>query len=325
MPSDLLTADPFPARRTMAVGGALRLRCPRCAVDIAGTICHCCTFRLEKSDDIVHALPPERLAHYARFIADYEWIRAAEGRGSESEQFYCELPYKDVTGRNSAQWRIRSLSYRYLVRHLLQANLPLGARIADLGAGNCWMSFRLALAGYLPVAVDLLTNRHDGLGASMHYCHHVSQLFPLFQAELMRLPFQAEQFDAMIFNASFHYAENAEAALHEAVRCTRPGGLVIISDTPWYSKEESGRQMVAERHATFLRRYGIASDSIRSLDYLTDARLHFLSNRVSIAWAIHSPWYGIRWSLRPIIAKLRCRREPSRFQIYVAQKEQSAN
>jgi ubiquinone/menaquinone biosynthesis C-methylase UbiE len=65
---------------------------------------------MKTSHGIVHALPPERAAHYARFIKDYERIRAAEGRGSESEDFYLGLPYKDTTGRNSNQWRIRARS-----------------------------------------------------------------------------------------------------------------------------------------------------------------------------------------------------------------------
>ena len=64
---------------------------------------------------IVHALPPERAKYYARFISEYEQIRAAEGRGSRSEDFYLALPYKDLSGRNSQQWKIRSKSYDYLV------------------------------------------------------------------------------------------------------------------------------------------------------------------------------------------------------------------
>jgi SAM-dependent methyltransferase len=137
----------------------------------------------------------------------------------------------------------------------------------------------------------------------------------------MRLPLQSGQFDAVIFNASFHYAEDAETAFREALRCTRPGGLVVICDTPWYSGEESGRQMVAERRAAFVSQYGTASDSINSVEYLTDERLQILADGASIAWKIHSPWYGLQWAMRPLVARLRNRREPSRFRIYVAQKE----
>jgi SAM-dependent methyltransferase len=185
------------------------------------------------------------------------------------------------------------------------------------------MSFRLRLAGYYPIAVDLLTNDRDGLGAAEHYRQHLPEIFPRFQAELAQLPFQDEQFDAVIFNASFHYAEESEAAIREALRCVTEDGLVIICDTPWYSREESGLQMVSERRSEFLRRYDTASDSLRAVEYLTDSRLQTLEDRLSIKWSIHRPRYGFKWAMRPFVAKLRNRREPSRFHIYVAQKSSS--
>ncbi len=183
------------------------------------------------------------------------------------------------------------------------------------------MSFRLALTGYEPVAVDLLTNDLDGLGAAEHYRKYLRQLFPRFQAEFSGLPFQDGQFDCVIFNASFHYSSDYEAALREALRCVRSGGLLIISDTPWYSSEDSGNKMVAERQAAFRERYGTASDSIHSLEFLTDARLRLLEEKLSISWTVHRPRYGFKWKMRPLIAKLRNQREPSRFRIYAARKE----
>lgn len=299
----------------------VRLQCPRCRNDLPDSECHRCGFQLRNCGGIVSALPPERAAHYARFIEEYERIRSAEGRGSEKETFYLGLPYTDITGRSRAQWKIRARSYECLMTQVLDPAFPAGgARILDLGAGNCWMSYRLAVAGYLPCAVDLLTNAFDGLGAAEHYRENLDGLFPRFRAELAHLPFQNEQFDAAVFNASFHYAEDYESTLREALRCVRPDGIVVISDTPWYSSEESGRRMVSDRHAAFLRRYGTASDSIGSLEYLTDARLHELEERLSIRWTIHTPRYGFRWNMRPLVAKLHNRREPSRFRIYVARK-----
>jgi len=275
---------------------------------------------MQNSNGVVHALRQERSEYYARFMQDYERIREAEGRGSQNEEFYLGLPFKDVTGRNSQQWNIRARSYDYLITQVLK---PLGnhGAVLDLGAGNCWMSFRLALAGYRPVAVDLLTNEQDGLAAAGHYQKHLPRPLPRFQAEMTRLPFQGEQFDAVIFNASLHYSEDYEASLREALRCLKTGGMLIISDTPWYSREESGGQMVAERHAAFLRRYGTASDSVRSLEFLTDERLRALEERLSIKWVVYFPRYGLKWALRPILAKLRHRREPSRFRIYTARKD----
>lgn len=298
----------------------VRMQCPRCRTDLIGLSCMQCGLRLWTSHGIVHALPPERVAHFARFMADYERIRAAEGRGSESKEFYLGLPYKDNSGRNSGQWHIRAQSYQCLINHVLET--PGRRRtVLDIGAGNCWMSFRLALLGYRPIAVDLLTNEDDGLGAAVHYRDALPEFFPRFQAEITRLPFQSEQFDVVIFNASFHYSEDYEASLREAFRCLRRGGMVVISDTPWYSREESGREMVAERHAAFLQRYGTASGSIRSLEFLTDERLRALEEQLSIQWTAFSPRYGLKWAMRPLMARLRGRREPSRFRIYTARKD----
>jgi ubiquinone/menaquinone biosynthesis C-methylase UbiE len=254
-------------------------------------------------------------------MSDYADIRAAEGRGSDAPAFYLSLPYNDATGRNSAQWHIRARSYDYVVKRILEQMAPArGAKVLDLGAGNCWMSYRLALAGHFPVALDLLTNNQDGLGAASHYRSLVPGLFPRFQAELGCLPFRDQQFDVVIFNASFHYSEDYESTLCEALRCVNYHGLVIVSDTPWYAREESGRQMVLERRASFARHYGTRSDSIKSLEYLTPDRLHSLEERVSLQWMAYSPWYGFKWAMRPLMAKLRGKREPSRFRIYVARK-----
>lgn len=299
----------------------IRPRCPRCGAALNTLDGPCCGFQMRVSGGIIHALPPDRATHYEQFIRNYEEIRAAEGRGSDNDNFYLGLPYSDSTGRNCEQWRIRANSFEYLLNRVLKTSTRLnGGWLLDLGAGNCWMSFRLALAGYYPFAVDLLINPNDGLGAAEHYRKHLPMLFPRVQADLMALPFQDGQFDAAIFNASFHYAENDEAALREALRCVRNGGIVIICDTPWYSREDSGKRMVFERRATFLQRYGTASDSIESVEYLTDERLRSLEEHLEIKWTVHSPNYGFKWTMRPVVARLHNRREPSRFRIYAARK-----
>ena len=198
----------------------VRMQCPRCRTDLTGLSCTQCGLRMRSDRGIVRALLPERAEYFARFMEDYERIRAAEGRGGESREFYLGLPYKDNSGRNSGQWHIRASSYQCLIDHVLET--PRSHRLVlDLGAGNCWMSYRLALLGYCPVAVDLLTNEDDGLGAARHYRHALANFFPRFQAEMTRLPFQSEQFDVVVFNASFHYSEDYEASLREVFRCLR--------------------------------------------------------------------------------------------------------
>ena len=310
-------------------GAPVRLRCPCCFRSIGylpdedGTPIDCstCTSRLACEEGIWKALLPDRAARYSRFVEDYESIRASEGRGSADSDYYLALPYRDLSGLLNSQWALRARTFHYIERRILPHITPLAyarLRILDLGAGNCWMSYRLASQGHAPVAVDLLTNDRDGLGAANHYKVRLGFVFPLVQAEMDNLPFTDSQFDVVIFNSSFHYSENYEKTFAEALRCVRDGGTVLIADTPWYSDEWSGLRMLEERRALFIKRYGFPSDELKSLEYLTDQRLGALERRFHIQWQTHRPYYGMRWKMRPLVAKLRRARKPSRFRIYAA-------
>jgi SAM-dependent methyltransferase len=311
----------------------LGIGCPQCRTLVgriregnaaAGSLFTCpnCLFQLHRVEGIWRALLPARAAHFERFLREYQAVRAAEGRGSDNADYYLALPYRDLSGHNEGQWAIRSRTFQYLERNILPAlesSHPNGMMILDLGAGNGWMSYRLALRGHKPIAVDLLTSPKDGLAAAVHYGGALPELFPRFQAELDRLPFADNQFDMAIFNASFHYSEDYVETMGEAMRCLRPGGAMIIADTAWYRRDDSGRQMVAERQKAFLARHGFPSDGLASQEYLTDQRLADLEWHFGIRWQVHSPFYGIRWAMRPLLAKLKGKREPSRFRIYVAE------
>jgi SAM-dependent methyltransferase len=309
------------ATREAVPAEGIRLRCPCCGAGVAASACPACGFGFEVRDGIVDALSPGSRARHARFVADYERIREAEGRGSDRAAYYLALPYRDLSGRDPRQWHIRARSHDYLMRHLLPRAGPGGAcKVLDLGAGNGWMSHRLALAGHRPCAVDLVVNDSDGLGAARHCLARLPTPFPRFQASFDRLPFDDAQFDLAVFNASFHYCEDAVATLRESLRCVKPGGSVVIGDTPWYPREEDGRRMLAEQRLDFLGRHGTDGGSLDAIGFLTDARLDAMARALGIQWEVHQPWYGPRWALRPAIAALRRRRAPSRFRLHVARK-----
>jgi SAM-dependent methyltransferase len=275
-----------------------------------------------KERSVWRALPASRLAYYAKFMREYQAVREAEGRGSSDAEYYLALPYRDLSGRNQDQWTIRARTYSFMERKVLpqlERSRPGALKILDLGAGNAWLSYRVALRGHLPVAIDLLASELDGLGAAVYYQQKLPALFPRFQAELDCLPFTDSQFDVAIFNASFHYSEDYARTLGEAVRCLRNGALVMITDTAWYQHDHSGQRMLMERRSAFLARYGFPSDGLASLEYLTDSRLAALEQQFGIRWKIYSPFYGWRWAMRPFAAKLKGRREPSRFRIYAAE------
>lgn len=301
----------------------IQLRCPACGdgpcmpSSLIGPSCLACGYVFSEVDGICNGLPLGREAIFQQFVQDYESVRAKEGRGSNSADYYLGLPFEDLTGRNVWQWRIRARTFRFMEKHLLakiESFYPRGFDVLDVGAGNGWLSYRLARRGHRPVAVDLLVNDTDGLGAARHY-FQVAPRFLRFKAEMDCLPFMPAQFDVVIFNASLHYSVDYERTLREAQRCLRPGGHLIVADSPVYGNEESGQNMLREKRAAFNRQFGFRSDSIPSLEYLTRDALHYLGVHLELDWHVYKPWYGLSWALRPIKARLTKRREPSMFYV----------
>jgi SAM-dependent methyltransferase len=308
----------------------LRLRCPVCRQDLPGSSvrsqnsCSVCGFRIAHVDGIFRALAPDREQYFRRFIREYEMVRTKEGRGSQSSDYYLALPFHDLSGNNSWQWQIRARSFRHIVKRIfvrIEREHSRGADVLDIGAGNCWFSYRLAVRGHRPVGVDLADNTFDGLGGAHHYLSRLKTAFPCFQAEMDRLPFASSQFDCVIFNAAFHYSTNYERTLRECLRCLRRPGYVVIADSPFYSRAESGDQMVRAKHVEFQRKFGFPSDSIQSREFLTHQVLSELSQTFSFLWHVETPWYGVDWALRPLKARIRRKREPAKFHVVWAKVE----
>ncbi len=333
---------------------AIPLACPRCGSPLELTApdeltCRSDGLCFQREGGIWRMLLPEREGLFKDFIREYETIRLAEGRSSQDPAFYRGLPYRDLTGRLSADWRIRAASYNLLRRFVRQAShraqtpplpvgqavqLDLGSRqnlnltpppqeggrkvgevyslcVLDLGAGNGWLSNRLAGMGCRVAAVDLSTNDFDGLGCWRHY----ETSFTPVQAEFDHLPFQDRLADLVVFNASLHYSTSFLLTLREARRVLTPTGRLFILDSPIYHDPASGRQMVREREEQFKKKYGFPSNAMKSENYLTYARLRELGEALKIEWKLHTPFYGWRWLLRPLIARLRGKREPARFHL----------
>ncbi|MEJ2352750.1 MAG: class I SAM-dependent methyltransferase, partial [Anaerolineales bacterium] len=245
---------PMPGGRQSAVG-AFEFACPQChspLQKISPNQLRCAQDgrNYPRIDGIWRLLGPGRLTYFQQFIQEYETVRKSEGRGSQDAKYYRALPYVDFSGRLSRDWRIRARSYQALIGRFLAPleklrNRPL--KILDVGAGNCWLSNRLARRGHLVASVDLLTNSADGLGS---YIFYNTQFTPV-QGEFDCLPFQNAQADLLIFNASLHYSTGFETTLGEAQRVVRPDGQLVILDTPIDHTPDSGRKMVSERERQF--------------------------------------------------------------------------
>jgi SAM-dependent methyltransferase len=303
----------------MSALGDWPLACPACRQDLGpisrqGREARCpgCGLAAPCIEGIWRFLPPAVAVRYAPFLADYTRIRRAEQRGSDDPAYYLQLPDCPPRHPIAAQWALRRRTFAAFTRVL--PRLGPGLRVVDLGAGVGWLSHRLALLGHHPMAIDLTIDERDGLGAARHY----HGPWPRVQAEFDRLPLPAGAADLVIFNASLHYSTDYEVTLREALRVLAPGGTIAVLESPIYRRSESGRRMVEERHADFARRFGTRSEALPSREYLTWEGIAELEEQLGIRFRTVTPWYGWRWALRPWAARLKRRREPSRFAILLA-------
>jgi SAM-dependent methyltransferase len=321
---------PRAAERAPSIG----LRCPECrdfliaisyrSLARGNSSAHCtrCGVAFEQDHGIWQGLPKSRRAHYADFVEALE--RSSRGSGSDTNdpEFYLALPSCDRKRDDARQWAIRAKTFRRLQSEILpemagEGDSPL--TILDLGAGNGWMSHRLAGLGHRPVAIDLLTNSKNGLGTASHYGRELPELFPRFQAEFDNLPFSDGQFDCAIFNASFHHSENFDRTIGEAIRCLCPGGILIIADSPIYSVGSNRLRLQQRSEESDSEDSWLCAEVLAGHQYLTPERLLALEASHKFEWSTHRCWYGFRWAFGPWLAKWKGRGEPPQLVLYSAQ------
>jgi len=253
-----------------------------------------------------------------RFGAAYAAHRAAEGRAHTGAALR-SLPYL-APGPLARQWAVRARSFEALVERVV---LPLADRagrpldILDLGAGNGWLSYRLARQGHRCTAIDIRRDEVDGLGAARELQRECT--FDSVAASFEALPLPGGVADLAVFNASLHYATRLDTALVEAARCLRPGGVIAVVDSPFYRSAADGEAMVREKRQSAGARFGDRAPSLTSLEtieYLTRARLE---QALPLAWHRHRVRYPAWYEWRPLAAWLAGKRRPSRFDIWTTE------
>ena len=201
-------------------------------------------------DGIWHMLRPGREAYFAQFVEEYETVRKAEGRGSDDPAYYRALPHSGALSKPRLGWAVRAKSYTTFIARLLRpmehmSKEPL--QILDLGAGNGWLSNRLAARAHRVVALDLMVNPFDGLRVHRHY---ESEFMPL-RAEFDHLPLDDGQFDMLIFNAALHYSPDYQTTLHEGPAGAKAAGRAGHYGYPGLSRWREWRADGARARSAF--------------------------------------------------------------------------
>ena len=260
-----------------------------------------------------------------RFIEAYGEHRHAEGHGGLGVAELLSLPYLR-RGPIATAWRVRARTYSLFVKTVVtplerSAGRPLS--ILHAGAGNGWLSYRLTRHGHHATAIDLRAAGGDSLERGSAYARHLPSMFGRVATDFADLPFDTHRFDIVAFNASLHYAFDLSTVLAEARRVLRPGGLVAVLDSPFYRRLASGEAMVEEKLRTAVAQFGERHDALVNLpfiEFLTVDRLRDASQELGMTWRRHRVRYPWRYEMRPLIAALRGKREPSRFDLWVARR-----
>jgi SAM-dependent methyltransferase len=253
-----------------------------------------------------------------QFRAEYARHRAAEGRGLSGDALH-SLPYLR-SGPLVRQWKVRARSFEAFVKHVLRPRMKEGGcKVLDLGAGNGWLCRRVAEMGFDAVGVDIRDDAVDGLGAANTLRGSDQRRFACIAASFDCLPFRDRNFDITLFNASLHYALDLAAVLEEAERVTSPGGMIAILDSPFYGSDEAGGAMVQEKRARSADQFGERAGVLLGqnfIEYLTRDRLSAAAPR--LGWKRHRVFYPLWYELRPLVAWLKGKRPPSRFDLWAA-------
>ena len=263
---------------------------------------------------------PDFRSPVSRFRDAYGEHRASEGRRIGGDELL-SLPYL-ASGPLARQWAVRARSFdafmgRVLVPEAGRLARPL--RVLDLGAGNGWLCYRAALAGNEALALDLRLDAVDGLGAAAGFLRERPGLFRRVAASFEALPVKSGSFDVAVFNAALHYALDLPAVLGEARRVVRPGGRVVILDSPFYARAADGAAMVAEKRRDAARDFGDRAGDLLALpfiEFLTPDRLGEASAGLGLAWRRHRVRYPLWYEARAMVAWLGRRRAPSRFDLW---------
>lgn len=255
-----------------------------------------------------------------RFGRSYAAQRAEEGRGYEGANLLA-LPYLG-RGPLAHEWAVRARTFDAFLDRIVRTTarrLRRPLKIIDLGAGNGWLSFRLAAQGHACTAVDIRDDAIDGLGAADDLVRR--HAFDRRVASFDALPLPDGGADIAVYNASLHYATDLGSTLREAARCVRPGGTIAILDSPFYARATDGEAMVAEKHLLARERFGARAEALLAfphVEYVTRDRLAEACTRLGLVWHRHRVLYPLWYELRPVVAALRRRRRPSRFDLWAA-------
>ena len=273
------------------------------------------------TDGVWRFLSGEELLAARRFLRPYRQLRSDEGwrRSPECGSTTEGHGHAGRPARAGEVERIRAASLEVLLNSVLDPQRSAAAskrlRIVDLGAGHGPVAGRLSQVDEV-AAVDLSADAVDGLGC-IDSPPGSGSLVRL-ESSFDRVPLAGHEADVVLYAGSFHYTTDPRRTLREALRLLRPGGVLVVMDSPVYRFSRSGERMLAERSEEWRSRYGGELETPEGIGFVSRRQLRRWGRELGLVWRVRSLPLGWRWHAAPFYALARGRREPARFPVLEA-------
>ena len=296
----------------------VRWRCSYCSAPLEprGSDLYCAAEgRWFASQGGVHRLLPEqRRRELLPYLEIYNRVRRDEGWVAEAG-----LPEVPRGHRHEAIWRLRARHFKTAITLAAERLGPGPWRVLEAGAGAAWASLRLLDAGHQVVATDVNLDENDGLLAPNRFLSSPAVL-PRAEAEMEMLPFAPGLFDLVVVAGALHHTPRMERALTEMGRVTRPGGLLIVIDSPVYRRRADGEAMVTRRMEDQKQKYRVAIPRESQSGYLVVGDLAEAFAAAGWTLEVHG-WQrpAAEWA-RDVLEIAKHGRRTARFPVLVARR-----
>ena len=111
-----------------------------------------------------------------------------------------------------------------------------GAHALDIGCGICANSIRLARRGYIVSAADysepILVQARDNVSRNQ-----LSDRITIGREDILNLSFPSGHFDLVLCWGVLMHIPNAERAISELARVTKPGGVLVLEEINQHAPE----------------------------------------------------------------------------------------
>jgi uncharacterized protein YbaR (Trm112 family)/ubiquinone/menaquinone biosynthesis C-methylase UbiE len=195
------------------------------------------------------------------------WVEMLGETSEELVETMLQLPYyKDDI------WVTTAENYDQI---MAQVDLT-GKRVLDIGAGRCWSTRRMMMAGASrAVAVDILEARFIGLETADIFLQHDGIYFERIMADMNDLPLCPASFDVVFMTSTLHHSSDPAECMRQVAKSLVPGGLAIVINEPIRSLFRSSNLSNCPEIA-----HGINENVYTIIEYLTAIRRAGLQPRL---------------------------------------------